>query len=130
MLVDLGVACATGVLLGLWFRIPALLVSSGANAAVYFSAAPLTELEPIAMIIVAYVLLGVLQVGYLTGLTLSYIFGVAQRSSHAFAPPTDSYIQASANALSSPPNQQLGQLTAPNAPTEGQPHGAERLTSR
>jgi hypothetical protein len=55
ILADLGVAGATGLLLGQWFRIPALLVSSGANAAVYFSAAPLTELEPMALVIVAYV---------------------------------------------------------------------------
>jgi hypothetical protein len=77
MLADLGVADASGLLLGLWFRIPALLVLSGANAAVYFSAAPLTELEPMALIIVAYVLLGVLQVGYLTGLTFSNIWSRA-----------------------------------------------------
>jgi hypothetical protein len=46
----LGAGCAMGLLLGLSFRVPALLAVSLARATVCLCAAPFTELKAMAMV--------------------------------------------------------------------------------
>ena len=62
-------ACVAGgavrLLLGLWFRVPALIAASGITAALCLSIPHLTELSTAGMILA---LLSVLQVGYPAGL--------------------------------------------------------------
>jgi hypothetical protein len=60
-----------GLMLGLWFRAPALIAASGVTAIVCLSAAPFTELEPASAVGITFALVDVLQVGYLAGLMLS-----------------------------------------------------------
>jgi hypothetical protein len=64
-------AGSIGLLLGLWLRAPALIAVSGVTAVVCFSVAPFTELRPASAVAMTIALVGVLQVGYLAGLTLS-----------------------------------------------------------
>jgi hypothetical protein len=71
MLLALGAAGAMGLLLGLRYRVPALLVASGVTTAVCLLVAPFTGLKPLSAGVITFELLGVLQFGYLTGLMLS-----------------------------------------------------------
>jgi hypothetical protein len=66
-----GAAGATGLVLGFWFRVPALLAASLVTAAICLLVAPFAELGATAAVGVSFALLGMLQAGYLTGLTLS-----------------------------------------------------------
>jgi hypothetical protein len=66
-----GAAGTTGLVLGFWFRVPALLAASLVTAAICLLVAPFAELGAMAMVGVSFALLGMLQAGYLTGLTLS-----------------------------------------------------------
>ena len=65
-----------GLLLGLWFRVPALVAASGLIAAACLSLATFTDLGPMPTLVFTFASLGVLQVGYLVGamLALSKIF--------------------------------------------------------
>jgi hypothetical protein len=74
-----GAAGATGLVLGFWFRVPALLVASFVTAAIYLPVAPFAELGTMATVGVSFALLGVLQAGYLRGLTLSCAWSRAAR---------------------------------------------------
>ena len=78
MLVDLSVVGTAGLLLGLWFRVPALLASSGANAAVYLSVAPIMDMPLMTVVVVSYLLLSVLQISYLLCLMLSHVWSRAK----------------------------------------------------
>jgi hypothetical protein len=70
MLLAFGAAGALGLLLGLRYRIPALLAASGVTALVCL-VAPFTGLTPLSAAVITFTLLGVMQVGYLAGLMLS-----------------------------------------------------------
>jgi hypothetical protein len=61
-----------GLSLGFWFRLPALIAACGVTAVICLSVAPFTELEPATAVGMTFALVGVLQVGYLAGLMLSY----------------------------------------------------------
>jgi hypothetical protein len=71
MLSAFGAAGALGLLLGLRYRIPALLAASGVTAPVCLFVAPFTGLTPLSAAVITFTLLGVMQVGYLAGLMLS-----------------------------------------------------------
>jgi hypothetical protein len=71
MLIALGAAGVMGLVLGLRYRVPALLVASVVTATVCLAVAPFSDLNPMVAIGATFVLLGVLQVGYLTGLLVS-----------------------------------------------------------
>jgi hypothetical protein len=71
MLLALGAAGALGFVLGLRYRVPALLAASVVTATVCLSVAPFTELKPMDLAAITFAVLGLLQVGYLTGLLLS-----------------------------------------------------------
>jgi hypothetical protein len=75
MLLAFGAAGALGLLLGLWYRIPALLAASGVTAPVCLFVAPFTGLTPLSVAVITFTLLGVMQVGYLAGLMLSCGYG-------------------------------------------------------
>jgi hypothetical protein len=78
MLWAFGAGGAIGLLLGLRFRVPALLAASGLMAIVCFSVAPFTQLEPMTAAGLTFALLCMLQVGYLIGLMLSYAWSRAR----------------------------------------------------
>jgi hypothetical protein len=65
-----GVGGALGLLLGLRFRMPALLAASGISACVFLAIAPYAGLTLMAGVIGFLALMGALQAGYLTGVTL------------------------------------------------------------
>jgi hypothetical protein len=71
MLLAFGIAGALGLLLGLRHRVPALLAASVVTVTVCLSVTPFTDLKPMAAVGVTFAMLGVLQVGYLTGLMVS-----------------------------------------------------------
>jgi hypothetical protein len=60
-----------GLLLGLWFRVPALIAISGLVAAMYLPVA-LTELGPASALVRTVALLAALQFGYIAGLMLAF----------------------------------------------------------
>jgi hypothetical protein len=62
---------AIGLLLGFWFRVPALVAASGLTVIVYPLAGPFVEPGLASAALMTFALVGVLQVGYLTGLMLS-----------------------------------------------------------
>jgi hypothetical protein len=62
---------ALGLLLGLRFRLPALLAASGAMAGGCLLVAYFTEPGPGAAVVMTFIMLGVLQLGYLVGLMVS-----------------------------------------------------------
>jgi hypothetical protein len=61
---------AIGLLLGLRFRVPRLLAALAAAAPACLVVMPFTDRKPMAAVVMAFALLGALQVGYLTGLIL------------------------------------------------------------
>ena len=63
-------AGGTGLLLGLWFKVPALIAVSGLAAAIFIPIA-LTHYAPWSALFMTVALLGVLQFGYLAGLMLA-----------------------------------------------------------
>ena len=77
MLLTFGAAGAQGLPLGLRYRIPAPFAASGVTAPICLLAAPFTGLTPLSTAVVTFTMLGVLQVGYLTGLILSCIWSRA-----------------------------------------------------
>ena len=71
MLLTFATGGSLGLLLGIWFRVPALVAASGVTAVVCLSVAPFTELGLASAVAMTFALVGVLQVGYLAGLVLS-----------------------------------------------------------
>jgi hypothetical protein len=82
MLLASGVAGAMGLLLGLLFRVPALLAASLMTATVCLSVAAFTELTLMTVIVITIALLGVLQVAYFMGLTVTCAVSRARPSAH------------------------------------------------
>ena len=64
-------AGATGVMLGLWFRVHALIAASVAIVALCLLIAPFTELSLLSIAGMMLLLLSLLQAGYLAGLMVS-----------------------------------------------------------
>jgi hypothetical protein len=85
MLLAVAATGLVGLLLGLWLRAPALIAASGVTAVVWLSVAPLTELGPASAVGMTFMLVSVLQAGYLTGLMLSCAWSRIKllRSEHA-----------------------------------------------
>lgn len=73
-------AGGTGLVLGIWFRVPALIAASGLTATACLSLTPLTDLGPIPAVVITFATLVVLQLGYLVGLTLSCAWSRARHS--------------------------------------------------
>jgi hypothetical protein len=71
MLLAFVAAGSIGLLLGFWFRAPALVAASVVTAVVCLSVAPFIKLGPASAAVMTFALLGVLQLGYLAGLMLS-----------------------------------------------------------
>lgn len=71
MLWSFAVAGLVGLLLGCWFRIPALVGASAVAALMTMLAAAHTGLHILSAVGLTFAVLGVLQVGYIAGLTLS-----------------------------------------------------------
>jgi hypothetical protein len=71
MLWELGAGGAIGLLLGLRFRLPALLAASGAMAAACLTVAFCSASKPLIAVGMTFAALGVLQLGYVAGLLLS-----------------------------------------------------------
>jgi hypothetical protein len=89
MLLASGVAGAMGLLLGLSFRVSALLAASLVTATVCLSVAPFTELTLMIVIVITIALLGVLQVGYIMGLMVSCVVSRARLWPTGRPIPTD-----------------------------------------
>ena len=87
-------AGATGVLLGLWFRVQALIAASGATVALCLLVAPFTELSLLSTAGMLLLLLSLLQAGYLAGLMVSHAWSRA-----GFARSGYDHLQAVARAL-------------------------------
>jgi hypothetical protein len=98
MLLALGAAGAMGLLLGLRYRVPALLVASGVTTAVCLLVAPFTGLKPLSVMVITFALLGVLQLGYLTGLMLSSAWTLASSLAVPGSPTVDRQDRAHVNA--------------------------------
>jgi hypothetical protein len=64
-------AGATGVLLGLWFRVAALVAASMVTAAACLPAAVLAGVGLMPALIITFATVGLLQAGYLAGLMLA-----------------------------------------------------------
>jgi hypothetical protein len=64
-------AGATGVLLGLWFRVAALAAASGVAAAACLPAAVLAGVGLMPSLIITFATVGLLQLGYLAGVMLA-----------------------------------------------------------
>jgi hypothetical protein len=60
-----------GLLLGFWFRVPALIVASAVAAAIIVVAAPFNGFGPMLTVGTTFAFLAVLQLGYFAGLMLS-----------------------------------------------------------
>lgn len=73
MLWPFAVAGLVGLLLGCWFRVPALIAASGVAAVISMTAAIHMGLEFLFAVGVTFALLGALQVGYIAGLMLSCV---------------------------------------------------------
>jgi hypothetical protein len=71
MLFAFGAAGVTGLLLGLRYRVSALLVASGLTVAICLLLVPFAGLTPLSAVVTVFALPGTLQVGYLIGLILS-----------------------------------------------------------
>ena len=71
MLLAFGAAGVLGLLLGLRYRISALLAASGVTALVCLFVALFKGLTPLSAAVITFTLLGVMQLGYLIGLMLS-----------------------------------------------------------
>jgi hypothetical protein len=68
-----------GLLLGFWFRVPALVAASVVAAAVILFTAPFQGFGAMA---ITFAFLGVLQAGYFAGLVLSCVWTRAKLSAH------------------------------------------------
>jgi hypothetical protein len=78
-------AGSIGLLLGLWFRVPALVAASMATAALCLLIAPFAELSPVSAAGMILALLSVLQGGYLVGLlVVSCRFSRRRKTGRAF----------------------------------------------
>lgn len=64
-------AAATGVLLGLWFRVAALVAVSGLTAAACLPAALLAGVGLIPSLVITFATVGLLQAAYLAGVMLA-----------------------------------------------------------
>ena len=64
-------AGATGVILGLWFRVAALVVVSAVTAAACLPVAVLAGVGLMPSLIITFATVGLLQVGYLAGVMLA-----------------------------------------------------------
>jgi hypothetical protein len=86
MLLTFATGGSLGLLLGFWFRAPALVAASGVTAVAGLSVAPFTELGLASTVVMTFALVGVLQVGYLAGLVLSGAWSRIRlsRPGHAF----------------------------------------------
>ena len=82
MLWAFAAAGATGVLLGLWFRVTALAVVSGVTAAAGLSATLYAGMGLMPAGVLTFAFLGALQVGYLAGLTLARTWSRASLEPH------------------------------------------------
>jgi hypothetical protein len=71
MLLTFAACGSIGLLLGFWFRVPALVAASSVTVLLYSSVGPFIELGPASAAMITFALVGVLQVGYLAGLMLS-----------------------------------------------------------
>ena len=80
-------AGATGLLVGLWFRVPALIAASVTSVALCLLAAPFAELGLAATTGTILAVLSALQGGYLAGLMLSCMWS-------RFPRPGYDYLQA------------------------------------
>jgi hypothetical protein len=63
-------AGSIGLLLGLWFRVPALIAASVASVVLCLLIAPFVELSPVSTAGMILALLSALQGGYLVGLVV------------------------------------------------------------
>jgi hypothetical protein len=66
------VTIGTGILLGLWLRVPSVLCASGAIVLACVVLTPLAEWTLLWNVVFTLALLDALQCGYLAGLILSY----------------------------------------------------------
>ena len=71
MLLAVEAAGMLGLLLGLRYRIPALLAASGATIPICLFAAPFMGLTSLSTAVITCALLGMMQAGYLAGLLVS-----------------------------------------------------------
>jgi hypothetical protein len=71
-----------GLLLGFWFRVPALVAASVVAAAVILFTAPFQGFGAILTVAKTFAFLGVLQAGYFAGLVLSCVWTRAKLSAH------------------------------------------------
>src|SRR5262245_36262527 len=71
MLLTFAAGGLVGLLLGFWFRVPAVVAASGVTAVICLSVAPFTELGPASAVAMTFALMGVLQLGYLAGVVVS-----------------------------------------------------------
>jgi hypothetical protein len=74
MLWTFTVAGGTGLLLGLWFRVPAMIAVSGLAAACL--SVTWTDLDPMSALLMTAALLGGIQFGYLAGLMLAFAWSI------------------------------------------------------
>ena len=81
MLWALAGAGGMGLLLGLRFRVPALIAATWLTAAACLSLAPFMDLGLMPTLVFTFASLGVLQVGYLAGLMLFCAWSRARLSS-------------------------------------------------
>jgi hypothetical protein len=65
------VIAVSGVGLGLWFRVPAIIAASGVTVIAFIALTPLTQLSLLAIVPLSFGLLTALQIGYLAGLALA-----------------------------------------------------------
>ena len=74
MLWALTAAAVAGLLLGLWFRVAAIVAASGIAAAISSLFALSTDQDLLLALVITFALLLFLQVGYLAGVMLSWWF--------------------------------------------------------
>ena len=60
-----------GLLVGLWLRVPAIIAASGVTVIALIALAPLTQWSLLAIVLLGFGSLTVLQIGYLVGVTLA-----------------------------------------------------------
>lgn len=75
-------AGATGVMLGLRFRVQVLITASAATVALWLIIAPFAEYGLLPTIGMTVLLLGLLQAGYLAGLMIQHVWSRATRGSY------------------------------------------------
>ena len=61
----------TGLLLGLWLRVPAITAASGVMVIAFIALAPLTQWSLLAIVLLGFGALTALEIGYLVGVTLA-----------------------------------------------------------